>query len=67
MIVGIVAAKIKKIQLLHKVFRKSYTDFGFANSSKDTKKANKVAPAWVSKVSSGNIESNMMVRNAIYR
>jgi hypothetical protein len=67
MIVGIVAAKINKILLLHRVFRKSYTDFGFANSSKETKKANKVAPAWVSKVSSGNIESSIMQRNTIYK
>ena len=40
---------------------------GWAMSSKAIKKANNVAPAWVSKVSSGNIDSSMMVRNTIYK
>ena len=38
-----------------------------AISSKAAKKAKSVAPACVSKVSSGNIDSNMMVRNTIYK
>ena len=36
-------------------------------SSKAVKKAKSVAPACVSKVSSGNIDSSMMVRNTIYK
>ena len=38
-----------------------------AISSMAMKKANSVAPACVSKVSSGNIDSSMMVRNTIYK
>ena len=38
-----------------------------AMSSKAVKKAKSVAPACVSKVSSGNIDSSMMVRNTIYK
>ena len=40
---------------------------GAANSSNAVKKANNMVPAWVSKVSSGNMESSMTVRKARYR
>ena len=42
-------------------------DFGQENRKNASKKANMEAPAWVSKVSSGNIERSMMTRNTVYK
>ena len=50
-----------------KVFGKTYSDFGAANSKNASKNANSDAPAWVSKVSSGNIERSNMQRKTKYK
>ena len=43
------------------------TPYDGATSNNASKKANSEAPAWVSKVSSGNMESNIMHRKTVYK